>query len=118
MVSIPFLPKAWQAPPTPLARVYHELVKLLGHGRVLTHRAETRVYACDASVLFPHEPEIVVLPETSEEVQQVVQCCYAHEVSFTARGAGTGQSGGALTPEGGVLMVLTRLNRILELCPE
>ncbi len=55
----------------------------------------------------------MVLPGSTEEVQAVLAACRRHNVPVVARGAGTGLSGGALPVEGGVLLVLARLNRIL-----
>jgi glycolate oxidase len=59
-------------------------------------------------------PSLVVLPETTEQVQAVVRACHAAQVPFVARGAGTGLSGGALPVADGVVIALTRMNRILE----
>ena len=54
-----------------------------------------------------------MFPESAEHVQAVVRACHRHRVPFVARGHGTGLSGGALPVPNGVLIVLTRLNRIL-----
>ena len=59
-------------------------------------------------------PDLVVLPESAEQVQQIVKTCYDEGIPFVARGSGTGLSGGALPVESGVLIVLTRMRRILE----
>jgi glycolate oxidase len=55
-----------------------------------------------------------VLPASAEEVQQVVRVCHQHHVPFVARGHGTGLSGGALPLANGVLIVLSKLNRVLD----
>jgi glycolate dehydrogenase FAD-linked subunit len=60
-------------------------------------------------------PDLVVLPGTREELIAVVRLLAAHNVPFVPRGAGTGLSGGALADAGSVLVVLTRLNRIIEI---
>ena len=60
-------------------------------------------------------PDLVVLPGTREELIAVVRLLAALRVPFVPRGAGTGLSGGALADEGTVLVVLTRLNRILRI---
>ena len=60
-------------------------------------------------------PDLVVLPGTREELIAVVRLLAALGVPFVPRGAGTGLSGGALADEGSVLLVLTRLNRILRI---
>ena len=54
-----------------------------------------------------------VLPDSAAQVRAVVRACYEAEVPFVARGAGTGLSGGALPVGGGILIVLTRMRRIL-----
>jgi len=59
-------------------------------------------------------PSAVVLPSTAEQVRQIVQYCYVEDVPFVARGSGTGLSGGALPVEGGIVISLSRLNRILD----
>ena len=58
---------------------------------------------------------VAVLPGSADEVQQVVQLCHAEGVPFVARGHGTGLSGGALPLPEGVLIVMTRLHRILDI---
>jgi glycolate oxidase len=55
-----------------------------------------------------------VLPGSADEVRDIVRVCQAAKVPWVARGAGTGLSGGAIPVEDGVLIVLTRLNRVLE----
>jgi len=63
-------------------------------------------------------PGVVVLPGSAEQVQAVVRACHRGRVPFVARGSGTGLSGGALPSEDGVLIVLTRMNRILQVDAE
>ena len=55
-----------------------------------------------------------MLPGTGEEVAAVVRACHEAGVPWVARGSGSGLSGGALPLEDGVLVVLSRLRRILE----
>src|SRR5690349_9037529 len=76
--------------------------------------AELLTYEADALVHLRATPGAVVLPESAAEVQTVVRLCHAHGVPFVARGHGTGLSGGALPHPNGVLIGLSRLNRILE----
>ncbi|MGH9388729.1 MAG: FAD-binding protein, partial [Vicinamibacteria bacterium] len=73
------------------------------------------VYECDGSTAFKATPDAVVLPRSTEEVAAVVRLCDQRGVPFLARGAGTGLSGGATPREGGVVIALTRMNRLLEL---
>ena len=87
---------------------------LLPDDAVITELAQLRTYECDALTGHRAVPELVVLPRDAADVQGVVRACNRHRVPFVARGAGTGLSGGALPVAGGVVISLTRLNRILE----
>ena len=61
--------------------------------------------------------KVVVLPRTANEVRAILRLCHRLRVPVVARGAGTGLSGGALPHAEGVLLSLTRLNRILHIDP-
>jgi glycolate oxidase len=76
---------------------------------------QLRTYECDGLTGHRMVPSLVVLPDSTEEVQAVVRQCAEHAVPFVARGAGTGLSGGALPVADGIVISLARLNRILEL---
>jgi glycolate oxidase subunit GlcD len=92
-----------------------ELERAVGPGACLFEPHHVLVYECDGSTAFKSAPEAVVLPATTEEVARVVELCDGEGVPFLARGAGTGLSGGATPIEGGVVIGLTRMNRLLEL---
>jgi glycolate oxidase len=92
-----------------------ELIRLLGKEKVLSGAAAERAYDCDAYTVDRSKPTAVVLPETTEDVALVVRWCIANEVPFTARGAGTGISGGVLPALGGVVISTKRMTRILEI---
>jgi glycolate oxidase len=82
--------------------------------RVLWRDYDLMLYEYDGSI-DKHRPLAVVFPLTTDEVSQVVRACKRFGVPFTARGAGTGLSGGAIPAHGGVLVSLARMNRILEI---
>ena len=106
------------AAPAPLpAALLGVLVGRLGADRVLTDPAELVVYESDGSTLHDVVPRAVVFPTTTEEVAAVVTACRAEGVPFVARGAGTGLSGGAMALQGGVLVALNRMDKVLELDP-
>ncbi len=75
------------------------------------------VYEYDATI-DRGLPDAVVLPDSAEGVAKAVRIARRHSVPITARGAGTGLSGGAIPCEGGVVIVTTRMNRILEFDPQ
>ena len=87
---------------------------ICGPGNVITDPLELRTYECDGLTGHRVVPSLVVLPETTEQVQAVVRACRAAGVPFVARGAGTGLSGGALPVADGVVVSLTRMNQILD----
>ncbi|MBF8747004.1 glycolate oxidase subunit GlcD [Pseudomonas putida] len=79
---------------------------------------DLRPYECDGLSAYRVVPLLVVLPERLEQVQALLKLCHALNVPVVARGAGTGLSGGALPLEQGILLVMARFNRILEINPE
>ncbi|MCS7172930.1 MAG: FAD-binding protein [Armatimonadetes bacterium] len=86
--------------------------------RILTRPAELAPYESDALTGFRARPLAVVLPETQDEVIATVRWCNREGVPFVPRGSGTSLSGGSLPVEGGIVIALNRLNRILRLDPE
>ncbi len=82
---------------------------------VVSDRSELATYESDGLAKLRSLPGLAVLPGTAAEVQRVVQLCHEHAVPFVARGHGTGLSGGAMPHPDGVLIVMTRLNRILDI---
>ena len=95
-------------------RLREELQRICGEANVLTDPHQLRTYESDALLHYRTSPGLVVLPDSADEVRDVVRACRDAGVPWVARGAGTGLSGGALPVEDGVLLVLSRLRRILE----
>ena len=87
---------------------------ILGPEGVITEREQLRSYECDGLMNYRVIPELVVLPETAAQVQAIVRVCFDEGIPFVARGSGTGLSGGALPVESGILIVLSRMRKILE----
>ena len=92
-----------------------KLSEIVGQDFIHSDPVAMRTYDCDALTLYKGTPIFVVLPETSEQVSQVVKICLENKVPIIARGAGTCLSGGATPVPGGVMIVFTRMNKILEL---
>ncbi|MDO7874138.1 FAD-linked oxidase C-terminal domain-containing protein [Hymenobacter sp. ASUV-10] len=92
---------------------------VVGPANVLTaQRVETDVYADygrDHTEDLEFAPDVVLRPGTAEEVAAIMGLCHAAGVPVTARGAGTGLSGGALPIHHGVVLSTERLNRILQI---
>src|ERR1051325_3942327 len=92
-----------------------ELVRIVGTQNVVIGPNELMVYECDAYTLEKHLPGIVVLPQTTEQVAAVVKLCAQHNLPIIPRGAGTSLSGTVLAVDGGVMIALTRMTKILEI---
>ncbi len=96
------------------ARFLEDLRRIVGDDALVSRPEDLRTYECDGLTNFRVPPVAVVLPSSAAQVQAVVRACHEARVPFVARGSGTGLSGGALPVEGGVVLSLARLDRILE----
>ena len=96
----------------------NKLLRTLGRRAVIDDETELLVYESDALTLFRNKPDVVVLPQTTEQVAQIVRLANEYRIPFLPRGAGTGLSGGALAVEGGIIIELQRMNRILSIDAE
>lgn len=93
-----------------------ELRTAVGDAGVLTDADVTASYQRDMMPLAPHgSPLAVVFPLTTEQVQAVVRACASHRVPIVPRGAGSGLSGAANAIEGCVVLVMTKMNAIVEI---
>jgi glycolate oxidase len=106
------------AEPGVTVRLAARLRNAVGTERVLTDLAQLRTYECDGLTNFRVIPGIVVLAESTQHVVDTVRLCAEADVPFVARGSGTGLSGGALPVADGVLIVLSRMRRILRIDPD
>src|SRR4051812_39290167 len=92
-----------------------ELRRICGDDWVLTSEHQLRTYESDGLLQYQALPAAAVLPGSAEEVQAVVRACARESIPWVARGSGSGLSGGALPVAEGVLIVVSRLKRILEI---
>jgi glycolate oxidase len=96
------------------SEVLSDLSAVLGSENVLHGSEETLVYECDGYLVEKSVPDVVVFPNSTEAVVEVVKLCRRHNIPFVPRGAGTSLAGGTLTIGGGIMICLTRMKRILE----
>lgn len=96
-----------------LQRAIQELTDVLGSENVLTAKADTLSYSYDGTHLS-HEPDVVVFPHSTKDVQAVMKTARRHHIPVFTRGSGTGLSGGSI-PLGGIALVMTGMNQILEI---
>lgn len=96
------------------AAVIRGLEEIVGADNVLWKDYDLMLYEYDASI-DKARPVAVVFPTRAEQVAATVALCNSEKLPYVARGAGTGLSGGSLPVEGGVLIVFSKLDRILEI---
>jgi glycolate oxidase len=100
--------------PSNRSELIGELRAAVGNPYVLVEKEDVIVYEQDGSI-FQVMPEIVVLPGNVEEVCAVVKAAKRAGVPIVPRGSGTGLAGGAVPAEGGIVLSLARLDRILKI---
>ncbi len=94
-----------------------QLRKILAADAVLHEQEDLKPFECDGLSAYRELPLVVVLPETEQQVRDILLLCRREHVPVVARGAGTGLSGGALPLADGVLLSLSKFKRILSLDP-
>ncbi|MFZ5516652.1 MAG: FAD-binding oxidoreductase [Candidatus Zhuqueibacterota bacterium] len=95
-------------------KLVKQLRKICGADKVLTDYRDRVFYQYDAS-LETGLPDAVVFPESTGQVAEVVKLCRERNVPLVARGSGTNLSGGSVAIWGGIILQLSRMNRILEI---
>lgn len=93
----------------------NELRRFLPHEHVIADQASLRAYECDGLTAYKQRPMLVALPDTTQQVSQILRVCSDLGVKIVPRGAGTSLSGGALPVADGVMIGLAKFNQILEI---
>ena len=94
-----------------------ELQRVLGPRGVVEHADALLTYDADGCVIDTHDPHVVVLPTTAEQVAAVVQLAQRAGLPIVPRGAGTGLAGGATPMSGGIVISTARMDKILQVDP-
>ena len=92
-----------------------ELERIVGARGIVSSPEGRLTYEADMHTFYKGQPDVVALPETAEQIAEVVRLCRREKVPVVPRGSGTGLIGGAMAPAGGVMVAMNRMNRILEL---
>jgi len=100
-----------------LHQVIIEQLETIGADKVLSSPIDLIAYSFDGT-FEQHLPDVVVLPETNEDVSAVVRIASQHDVPVVPRGMSSGLAGGSIPVRGGIVLSLTRMNRILEIDEE
>lgn len=103
-------------PFSPLSPAHiHFFQSILPKENVLLAETDRSRYAEDETEDFHFTPEVVLLPETAEQVAAILKFCTENKLPVTPRGAGTGLSGGALPLHNGVVLSMEKMNKILNI---
>jgi len=95
--------------------VLEQFKNIVGNDDYWDQPTDLALYAFDSSVEKPVLPEVVVRPQNNEEVAAICKLCSDNSIPLVTRGAGTNLAGGTIPVTGGCVMVLTKMNQILEI---
>ena len=95
-----------------------DLIALLSSEQVSTRPADLELASHDESACPPTFPDIVVWPQTTEDVRRVVRYAYEQALALTARGAGSSLEGNPIPVRGGIVADLSRMDRVVTLHAE
>ncbi len=95
------------------ANILAEIKSIVGDDAVITDHTGLEKYSHDETEDLTYYPEVVVKPQTPEQISALLKLCNKYLIPVTPRGAGTGLSGGALPVMGGLLIAMERFNKVL-----
>jgi glycolate oxidase len=96
-------------------KIVKKLKKIIKPENVLDHEDELKPFETDGLSAYKQKPLIVVFPENTDEVSQILQYCNDEKIKVVPRGAGTGLSGGSLPLADCILLCLGKFNKILQI---
>jgi glycolate oxidase subunit GlcD len=97
------------------ATLFRELEEIVGTSQVLNHPEELLAYECDGLTFHRSMPDLVVLPDSTEQVSRLLKLARRYDMPFIARGSGTGLSGGATAVRGGMIVETSRMKTIADI---
>jgi glycolate oxidase len=97
------------------AKILHQLAEIVGQENVLLDAERLEPYSHDETVGLRADPEVVVRVTSAEQVSEIFRLANRERVPVTPRGAGYGLSGGAVAVQGGIVLSLEKMNRVLEI---
>ncbi|MFC4409089.1 FAD-binding oxidoreductase [Chungangia koreensis] len=96
-------------------RLINAFAQIVGTENVRSSQAELLAYSYDATANFQAKPDLVISPNTTEEVAGIVKLCSKEQLPIVPRGSGTNLAAGTVPTSGGVVILFNRMNRIVEL---
>lgn len=97
-------------------KIIQQLERILGKEAVLSRVEDLAVYGYDGT-FEDHCPELVILPASTKQVCQVVEIANQENIPLITRGMGSGLAAASVPHQGGIVLTMTRMNRILEIDP-
>ena len=90
----------------------------VGKDQILNQPEELLAYECDGLTFHRSTPDLVVLPDSTEQVSRLLKLARRYDMPFIARGSGTGLSGGATPVRGGMIIGTSRMKQIADIDPD
>jgi glycolate oxidase len=97
------------------SRLIDRLRRMVGKENVLASPEEMVAYSYDATNMWSHRPDVVVLPSDAGQISEIMKLASAEKIPVTPRGGGTNVSGGSVPIKGGIVLCTTRMDRIIEI---
>ncbi len=97
-----------------MSDIYEALVEIVGKDYVSNQKEERYFYGRDPGLMKPHEPDYVVMPKTTEEIQEIVRLANKEKTPVVPKGAGLSLTGLVIPQKGGIVLDMKRMERILE----
>lgn len=93
----------------------NSLRRIVGRENVLASVEEMVAYSYDATAMWSHLPDAVVMPTDTDQIAAILKFANENDIPVTPRGSGTNVSGGSIPIKGGIILCTTRMNRIIEI---
>ena len=94
--------------------IIKDLTRIVGKENILADLKDLLAYSYDAT-MRQEMPDVIVFPRSTEQVSAIMKLAYREKIPVVPRGAGTGVSGGTIPLKGGIIVEISRMNRILEI---
>src|SRR5690625_2887722 len=95
--------------------IINSFKKIVGNDNVLTDNATLLAYSYDSTPQFQALPDAVISPNNTNEIATLVKYCNQHKIPLIPRGSGTNLSAGTTPLYGGIVLLFTHMNQILEI---
>jgi glycolate oxidase len=100
------------------AGVKEKLCSIVGETYIQDDKVTLVSYSYDATPNFQALPDAVILPSNTQEISEIVKVCHQHKIPIVPRGSGTNLCAGTVPSEGGIVLLFSRMNKILEIDEE